>query len=409
MNILLLLEDKNGSANSKIGLNLADELGKNVHIGLIYVANRGLIINNESYKKIVKLGYYDETLIRYREEIDWYNTSFFYRIFKIFINPDFLYRFLKYKIYYLCKKNNLSKEIASYVNKNKIDAIIGIVNPYFIAEVLSKTKTTAKKYIVQLDPFSTNPEVDERKRDKYIHIEQKVHSGLDGIFTTKLIINDFNKYNILKRETKYVSIEFPVIGKRNKHDLNIESVLNKDDDNIYFVHAGMFYQDIRNPKILVELFSKLPSNYKLVVAGSNSQMIFDYCDNKNEQIIDLGCLSQEKSEKLKEEADFLISFNNRANNMVPSKLFECIDSGKPFLSISQIDDCPAKKYLYNYSNACIIDSNNMRDEANKIINFVSERKDIRIAENEICELFKECTANYVSTLIKKIIIEDLQL
>lgn len=59
----------------------------------------------------------------------------------------------------------------------------------------------------------------------------------------------------------------------------------------------------------------------------------------------MGLLGQDEATKLREKSGILVCFNNLASNQVPSKLFECIETGKPFINLCQLENCPTLPYV----------------------------------------------------------------
>lgn len=287
---------------------------------------------------------------------------------------------------------------------NEIDVIIGTVFPFKIAKIVSEADVKAKKIVVQLDPYSGNMTLPKDKSASRLREELCVVDSINALFTTVFIKKDIlsgaESQNSL-RDNKIRVIEFPEISK-DLHDFIDKktslSKLTRNDQEVIISYTGTFYDDIRNPKYLVNLLRALPSNYKLVIAGVNTYLMQKDEDTKN-RIIDMGLLEQDEATKLREKSDILVCFNNLASNQVPSKLFECIETGKPFINLCQLENCPTLPYVDGYENALTVFVNDINPEA--IVKFVETHKGTIISREVILKRYYKHTYEYVANQIEE--------
>ena len=80
--------------------------------------------------------------------------------------------------------------------------------------------------------------------------------------------------------------------------------------------------------------------------------------------------------------------------MIPSKLFECIDSGKPFINLCQSANCLTIKYIKNYDMAYtyFINGNN---SINDLLSFLKEKRFMKGSRKDILNQFDKCTVKYL--------------
>lgn len=397
MRILWIIEGDKYNPNYKIAIKVAKVMAKNheIYLGL-YSDNDAKNNENDSFIKTLSFGEVKAKKLYFDKKVNWRLKTRSEKIKYICIHPKYwkcvgeelvgqLDFVCEYKINKFCKENN-------------IEAVIGTVFPYKIGKLIQNLKYNVSKYIFQLDPYVNNYTLPKKHFEKRKNNEIAMVGKIDKIFTTSLIKKEMMLYSNID-ENKIVEIEFPAFSET----YNIEySNKEKSKDKIIFLHAGTFYEDIRNPKILVSIFEKLPDNYFLMLAGFNTKMIHKYDNNIRDRIIDVGLVTQEETDELRKQTDVLISFNNLVENQVPSKLFECIQTGKPLLNICQLDNCPTLPYVDCYDNACTIFVNNI--EQDKIINFVGSHLDKKVSKEEILKRYKRHTYEYVADQIEKEII-----
>lgn len=408
MNILWVIENNRYNANYKIAIRLAKQMSKR-HT-LFCLAYLGSEIEDFSdlkavFVKVESLGGSKSKELKHLLEMpEWREKDKIQKAKYILTHPSLCALIFEKRLSQ--RKSRCISQIESFCRTNKIDIIIGAVFPYEIAQCVAKVNFDIPKYILQLDPYSTNGTLSNNLRKKRERIERRVLEDISVLFATSIIINELtNKYN--KLNCKMIPIEFPELAIDNQEEYLVNgenSVLSRKNGFIYLLHAGTFYEDIRNPKYLVKLISGLPNNYKLVVAGVNTSMIHKYDAGFEDRILDLGLLPQNIVSILKREVDALICFNNLVNNQVPSKLFECIETGRPFINLCQLTSCPTIPYVKNYGNACSVFVHLMNSK--DIVRFIESHKNITIPRETILSQFYKNTVEYVSQQIEEEIRND---
>lgn len=401
MNILWILEDNQRSANYKIAYNLANIMKNKHNIICAFYGSNLCDANfelNDSFVDVLYLGCFrSKDLNTAYINSKWREKNRKEKVTYIIRHPELIIGLIKK---FIAKRNKRCvTQLEAICEEYKIDAVIGTVLPYEIATIMARAKIPCKKIIIQLDPFVFNSMYNEKTRRKHIRLEQEVINSVDVILTTKFIKSEIIEIH-QNRKSKVVTIEFPEMSydvDKKEYGSNIK--INKQSDSILFLHAGSFYEDIRNPKYLLELFMCLPKNYILVVAGLNTHMLRDISGKLADRIIDLGFREQKDVEFLKDKVDFLICFNNKVENQVPSKLFECIETGKPFINLCQLENCPSLPYVQDYDNSINVYVNKM--EPGKVIDFVNNNKGKVIDKQTILSKYYKHTFEYVANQIEE--------
>src|SRR5574344_415182 len=174
----------------------------------------------------------------------------------------FIYRFSRYIKALVSNKPYETDLINPYVNKLEesngkyhIDLIISISSHFYchIAALKFKLKEPYIKWITYTtDPFSyneTNP-IEKRKLKFAIAVEQKVYNNCDYCFVTEeLYPNIIHDFKIpFKKVTKFPFLIYD----------NVLKLYGYESESINAVYAGYLYYKIRNPQILLNVFSLIP-------------------------------------------------------------------------------------------------------------------------------------------------------
>lgn len=410
MNVLVLYEYRESSANFNISLKIINELqNQGITVFHNYFFNDKVSNTDETIDKVLSNSIHSNSSYYYlmhKFDDDWAWKPFSDKVIYLIKNPKFLCSYLSYKFDYLTRFKGGRKRIEALCLAKGIDIILGISAPHEIEFVLSDIKYKVPKFVFRLDPYAYNPCLPESKFGKRIKAEHEVLSHIDRLFTTRLIIRDLLTDIAFKQYySKFIVIEFPLISENDKCKNTTESkrhLFSKIAGKIYLLHAGYFYRDIRNPGKLVDFLKELPEEYILVVAGFNSYTIRDYDSDIRDRIIDLGCLSRADVDSVIEDCDFLITYNNLNTNMIPSKLFECIDCGKPFINLCHTNKCPTIEYVKGYNMAYTVVLDQPIQE-NELIKFLENNKGKKSSREQILKRYRKCTASYVvSQLLEEI-------
>lgn len=129
----------------------------------------------------------------------------------------------------------------------------------------------------------------------------------------------------------------------------------KSDKGLHVVFVGSINISIRNPLYVLKLASLMPDSIVFDFYGTidNIDAILPYFNQSN--IHFHGVTSHENAQRIQENADFLLNIGNNLPNIVPSKIFEYMSTGKPIISTRPIEDEPSLPYLTRYGGCLILD------------------------------------------------------
>lgn len=186
--------------------------------------------------------------------------------------------------------------------------------------------------------------------------------------------------------------DFPLFESHNTN-------LKNSRKSYKLVYTGYLNKHMRNPRVLLEFLRPFLKEYILhfYVRGDCDEIIDEYIKEYPSNIINHGFVSHEESLKAISDADVLLSIGNFDTNMVPSKIYEYISTGKPIFHVYSYDKDPCLLVFEKYGNALCVKRNEM-NSAENIEKFFRELH--TVSTHDIKSVFKESTPAYTVNLIK---------
>lgn len=395
-----------GSANGICALEIAKCLSKDHNVFIVCDRKRG---ENEYYKyenidiyktpqRIVDdlFDFYEKTNGKYKKVI--------INLIRIVVQKtQQLICSFKYPFYgwiHLHKQYRLANDIC--IKKN-IDTVIVVVHPiesFIIANRLIKRHKNLNLVLYSLDRFSYGINIDSImgrfKSKKMINWEKEMFKTCDML----LIMNAYKNYysQMLFNEFRN-KIYYTDIPLYRKLEMEIKQTTN---DKIRFIYSGALYSDIRNPKYLCELFNKLPKNKFILdfYSRGDCQKLIESYSEINNCIHCNGYVTREENINNLFSSDIIVSIGSINCDMVPSKIFEYMSTGKKIMHIISYDNDAAVPYLRKYPNVLFIDSRgNIDENIDKLLKFI-EKKESEIDDKLLDKLFKMNKPDYTAKLIE---------
>lgn len=287
------------------------------------------------------------------------------------------------------------KMIDKNLNLSEYDFILTLGAPFENLDLALRISETYNIpfYVFQLDLYSFNPVYLKKKGiQNRLQKEKKWYDNASHIFVTSemypIIMNsELNNY-----KHKITAIQMPNLVK----PINSSYQINKHGD-INIAYTGMFYEDIRNPKEMFEIFSKIflkIPNIKLHIVGHGcEEIIFKYMKLWPENIIFYGKREQSFVKKIVMNADILLNLSNSIVSQAPSKIIEYISTGKPIINVYFLDQDKCVEILKRYPLATNI---KVGTESERISDFILRNINQSIDFAEISQKFSEYTPEYVA-------------
>lgn len=347
----------------------------------------------------------DDIINDFTKDPKWINASPLTKIKLLATHPVVLSKMIDKKYF---ETSEIKREYVAQIKKicenNKFDAIIAVTEPYYIADALAQVETCCDKYTIMMDPYTNSPSTTSKNRNKKLEKELRVFEANKKVFTLDFVGNDMD-YLPAECRGKIVKFYIPKIQIRKDSEENVCHTKAKNEE-ITFVYVGLLYEDIRNPELMFKIFDKLPDNYKLhFYGGGADRIVNEYKEILKDKLICHGWVSAEEAKKATNEADILINLNNNISNMLPSKIVDYIDSGKPILNICQINNCPSLEYTKKYPmKVDILPGEDVTEARNKVVEFTNNYAGKVTQHSDIEEIYHEYTSEYAA----KFILENIE-
>lgn len=242
-------------------------------------------------------------------------------------------------------------------HEEQFDALISIAAPHHIHWGCAKAKKECPDSFPKIwiadcgDPFMKNG-----KTKDHLHFFAKYEHSF---------CKNCNYITVPVEEA--IDAYYPDYQKKIKiipqgFDFNLENVVRKPANNNIptFAFAGMFYPDIRNPKLFLDYLSKIDKDFRFIVYTRYTDLLTGYKDILKERLIIKEPIQRlELIEELK-KMDFLINIKNaNCPNQIPSKLIDYRIANRPILDINPqtIDSQAIDQFLDgDYSGELIINN-----------------------------------------------------
>lgn len=363
------------------------------------------ISNNIYYHGIPdKYAYYVGKINRYFS--DKYPKSIYMFLAK-FVKIPFYIRFQIFS-----KEKNMggwsiSKSVNRIIQLDKdqsFDLMISFSQPFtthLIAyRYLRKCSTNLRWIVYEYDPYSLSAVISKvnlfAKYQRRIQ-ENRVFKLADKIILTKEIYDfyletAFRVYRDKFYFLDYRLLQFPdTLGKSNFSE-------EFDEGTLYFVYAGGFYEKIRNPLYMLEVFEELTIEHRLILLTNYQEKEFISFIKRYPQKFVLEVKNtHEYAISMMKRANILVSIGNMIKIQVPAKVFEYLGLGKPIIHFAKIKDDPIAKYLDYYPLALIINEyeGSIAEKVEAIERFVEEVKNKKLTYNEVVE----CLPNHDEKIV----------
>lgn len=330
--------------------------------------------------------------------------SFKEKVFCAFKHPEYffklVFRFLRNKL-----SNPLEdlyvERIKSIIQAKKIDRIIIITSPFFVATAALKAAKNIELVWYQLDPNHTNITSAYKGKNNLIEQEELLYNQIKFAVVPKLIYEENSTNSLAKYICKMKAADFPNVRELKITESKDRISFNKEKINAVFV--GTFYEDIRSPKSFFDVVKHIKDEKIVfhVIGGGCEEELKRFAEQQEGKFLYHGSRSFAAAINAMQEADILINVDNLAKNMLPSKLNDYLSTGRPIINLHPYEDSESVQYLSKYSlhlNVCTKDGIN-ESQVFKIESFcekyAGKKEDFKI----IKENYKTSTPDFVSELL----------
>ncbi|MBO2602901.1 hypothetical protein I6M34_07200 [Shewanella algae] len=196
----------------------------------------------------------------------------------------------------------------------------------------------------------------------------------------------------------FFELEHPMVVNRSYHTSH-----KTHSERIKLIYAGGLSKHQRNPMALVRLIQQL--NCKVGVDLDIYSYGFKFNENFVKKISDNIRVNKTVEPKFLNskinDADFIVTIGNKEVDIFPSKLFDCVSTGKPIIHFFQNSKDQYLSYLQKYPLSMSVDYNKCEnaETLEAILKFLTDIKGERLPFNLVSRDFFDCTPGYVGDLM----------
>lgn len=362
MRCLIVIPDMDSGSGSCV---------KEVAYKLLNSGHSVICLTNEDYK--------DEILDIRTYHFFKRRSSWRLSLKRILLYP--IWPFFSVRLYFCIKKS-----VQRIINTEQIDVIVAVYNPIeSLLAIHFLRRRYGFKYVAYfLDALYAGQKprymVETLKRKYALFWERHVLRNADLVIMMKAAEN---AYTQLKTNCEYLNrtvfLDLPLYVP---YKITQSERTLFPRGQIVLFYAGALPNNIRDPRYLLELFSSanIPNCHLYIAGRGDYDIILNKYSQKCNNIHILGTITREEVKQRSLEADFLINIGNNLRNMVPSKIFEYMSTGKPIIATSKIPDDPSLLYLNQYPRALVLCENDRMDKNIILLNrFLNNKIDVTIA------------------------------
>lgn len=340
-----------------------------------------------------------------RKKLDKWNGkpfSLFWKGLTLLIYPKEIVYFLKQgaiqnKLFSL--KYRYKKAIEKQMKSQSFDKVLVIYFPHSALIAASELSLPCPLYLYQLDPWALMEEPRKESASVRIQQEKKAFQKATHIFTTPILLEQYQKTELKPYTSKMTGVEFPNIVPPGQNSGIPLFLPNKEGFTIVF--TGTVVDLYRNPKPFLLVFEQLlevsPQSRIFFIGGNDSEYLEQFALKYPESVYLLGKKTPMEARQAMEDADALLNLGNLWTNQIPSKLTDYISTGKPIIHTMKIPDCPSKAYLANYELClCLPENSPPKQAAQRLLAFLERVKGKRLSFAEVEKHFLQATPKKVS-------------
>lgn len=357
-------------------------------------------IENFKGYQIYRLNHWTDIPMSYREKLISDSKSLksqfkLRKISKLFFGLNY-YISKRYGLRY--KEGWISNGFSAVEKKlilSDYDFVLAIAAPFENLDLALKISKAYKipLYILQLDLFSFNPTYSKDAKDilKRLNKEKEWYENAAHIFTTTEMYSVILNSELKSFKNKITSIQIPNLVKPYCENYSMTQLQYID-----ILYAGMFYEDIRNPEkmfeIFNEIFKEIPNIRLHIIGYGCEEVILKYLKKWPQNIVFYGRKDKSFVNEMTMKAHILLNLSNATNAQAPSKIIEYISTGKPIINIYFIEQDRCADILKEYPLSINI---KVGENPDRMIDFILDKYSKSVEFEKIKQVFFEYTPEYV--------------
>ena len=366
----------------------------------------GISIHRVKMRLFFKLRFYAEENIEH-----WYGKAIYRvamllnKIKKILYLPFYPLTSPIVALRYFSKANELMK-------KQNFNMVISVYNPLetLIAGAMIKRRNKDIKFgMYVLDTLTNGAKRNfipkkwtEKKGWQW---EQRLYKISDIIFNMKCHETHHEQERYDKYRDKMQIVDIPLFIDTDIIAGDMEDYDEFDPDILHWVYTGALSHTGRNPKYVCEIFTAInghcPMKLHFYSRGDCESLIKSYEELSGKSILRHGYVDKPEATNAISNAKVLISIGNQDSDMIPSKIFEYMSTGKKIIHFYTRENDSCIEYYNRYPNALLVnESKDFNDNKKQILDFLLKPESEKIDLNKC---FKKNTPNYTVELIDRLV------
>jgi len=259
----------------------------------------------------------------------------------------------------------------SIVYNNNTDIVISVYNSIeaILAGISIKKSNKSVKFVSYfLDALYRGQylKIMPEKFSDYMSLKMQSYILLnsDTMVIMRSVKNQVLSSKLENYKERIAVLDIPLLDYNNKKHRN--HILS-DTNKLKCVYIGSLPRNIRDPKYLLELFSKMETA-ELYLYGINGYPEYVKQYENYDNIYFNGLVSKEDANIILEECDVAVNISNSIPTMLPSKIFEYMSYDKFILSVYKGDNDPCSMYLNEYGKYMCISERESFDNVQERFN-----------------------------------------
>lgn len=304
----------------------------------------------------------------------------------------------------------IRQKIAVLQTQTAFDAIVAVSEPFETCIALAGLKTSARKVMYELDPFSSKLVGGVPQQHRWrMALERRVERSADLILLTRLIYDERTVQGLPLSQRKHHILDFPLI--RDSRSKVAECSILRSTERIRCVFVGQLYSGVREPSYVLEIASKLgvPCDFYFVGPGCDGLNVEESSTDKV-QFFGIPRQPLDVALALMNQADVLVNIGNSIPNQMPSKILDYISTGNPILNFHKLDNCPTLEFTGRYplSLDVLEGESDVGSVVTEVERFLLSAQGKHVAYDEIERLFGANTPSAVGVHLTRLIVETLK-
>lgn len=287
---------------------------------------------------------------------------------------------------------------AEYIlKKYRIDNIIAGFMPVegAVATIYLKKNYPVKVIYISWDTFTNT---DKARKYKFIYNvgmrwEKQLFKYADIIAHLKANMVHYNNFIFDDYKNKFYEIDIPFPLQRKKKN-NVE-ILSENKINLMYM-GGISLKNT-NLKKLIEIINKMKQEYIMhFFTRGDAEGYLHEQENMSKKIVCHGQVPLNILQSAQDETDVFVTLGPTVETEVniPSKIFECMGSGKIWIHIYKYLHDVSLPYVEKYPLGLAINSNDpVNVNVKKMQGFIESNREYIVTEDELRTLFPESSTS----------------